>query len=99
MQVDTGSSNFAVAGGAAAGAAPYFDASASSSFINIGAAVSVTYMIGSWKGTRVSDQVAVSDSGMAAVSLDFASISSSTSFFAQTSIPFQVHLESDLPSL
>lgn len=90
LVVDTGSSNLAVAASSTAGATPYYVSTASSSFINVGSAVAVQYAVGAWTGTRITDMVQLASSGLPRLSVDFAAITSSSSFFnAQSSYKFQ----------
>jgi hypothetical protein len=86
--VDTGSANFAVAGSASAGAAPFFRAAASSTAGGSGAPVAVAYMLGAWAGKQIRDVVQIG--GLPSVTVDFASIESAEDFFVPRGYPYQV---------
>ena len=91
-QVDTGSSNLAVAGSSSAGITPYYVSSSSSTYSLSGASFSVQYAEGSWSANRVSDKVQVHHSSISPVTVEFAAIYASSNFFVSGSpYVFQVH--------
>ncbi|XP_072276883.1 beta-secretase 2 [Pyxicephalus adspersus] len=79
--VDTGSSNFAVAGAPNPDISKYFDSEASSTYQSLGLEVTVRYTQGSWTGVLGKDVISVPKGVNGTFLVNIASILESESFF------------------
>ncbi|XP_042312965.1 beta-secretase 2 [Sceloporus undulatus] len=79
--VDTGSSNFAVAGAPNEELTTYFDSEKSSTYIPLGVEVSVKYTQGSWTGTLGTDIITMPKGINGTYTINIATISQSENFF------------------
>lgn len=79
--VDTGSSNFAVAGAPDPDISKYYDSTASSTYQSLGTAVTVRYTQGSWTGVLGKDVIGVPKGVNGTYLVNVASILESESFF------------------
>ncbi|KAH0624819.1 hypothetical protein JD844_032653 [Phrynosoma platyrhinos] len=79
--VDTGSSNFAVAGAPNAELTTYFDSEKSSTYMPLGIEVSVKYTQGSWIGTLGTDIITMPKGINGTYTINIATISQSDNFF------------------
>ncbi|XP_015283602.1 PREDICTED: beta-secretase 2 [Gekko japonicus] len=79
--VDTGSSNFAVAGAPNADVASYFDTKKSSTYWSLGTEVTVKYTQGSWTGTLGTDVITMPKGINGTYTINIATIFQSDNFF------------------
>ncbi|GCB71331.1 hypothetical protein scyTo_0005907 [Scyliorhinus torazame] len=79
--VDTGSSNFAVAGAPYGNVKTYFKPELSSTYTSAGLAVSVRYTLGSWEGNLGTDIITIPKGPNGTVTINIATILKSEEFF------------------